>query len=271
VLTPQYHSASHIFVAQEYQETKGQYPIKMLRIQSYLLLFVLLLTAPIVIVAFGTIPASQGFRIRLHSTETEDDNNLEWISSELVKDQEESDELDWMPDRDKAKILREQANAFARPVMNAATEKPARSSYTEEEEGLIRDMGGKVKANRREPGFLGDCTLKEIATDYSVPVCYMADVLCMWGVPVPINVNDRLGDLVTGEQAFSLLEAIHTLDVAFLQDRYSNDNLLALCDWHDIDIKDAFQMAMKEGWSLPFGVQTFLRVEQEDELIRVLG
>lgn len=30
-------------------------------------------------------------------------------------------------------------------------------------------------------------------------------------------------------------------------------------------------MAVKEGWSLPFGVQTCLRVEQEEELIRVLG
>jgi hypothetical protein len=30
-------------------------------------------------------------------------------------------------------------------------------------------------------------------------------------------------------------------------------------------------MAIKEGWSLPFGVQTCLRVEQEDELLRVLG
>jgi hypothetical protein len=44
-----------------------------------------------------------------------------------------------------------------------------------------------------------------------------------------------------------------------------------LCDLHDIDIKAAFQMAIKEGWSLPFGVQTCLRVEQEDELLRVLG
>jgi hypothetical protein len=61
------------------------------------------------------------------------------------------------------------------------------------------------------------------------------------------------------------------LDAAALQDRYSNDSFMTICDWYDVDLKEAFQMAMKEGWSMPFGVQTFLRVEQEEELIRVLG
>jgi hypothetical protein len=93
----------------------------------------------------------------------------------------------------------------------------------------------------------------------------------MWGVPIPINIDDRLGDLVTGEQAFALLEAVNSLDVAQLHDRYSNTSLLTLCYEWDIDLQKAFEMAMKEGWSLPFGVQTCLRVEQESELLRVLG
>ena len=134
-------------------------------------------------------------------------------------------------------------------------------------------MGGKTHhpQRKREPGFLGDSTLQEIATDYSVPICYIADVLCMWGVTPPINVHDRLGDLVTGEQAFSLLEAVNSLDISALHDRYSNTNLLQLSAEWDIDLQKAFEMAMREGWSLPFGVQTCLRVEQEDELVRVLG
>jgi hypothetical protein len=146
--------------------------------------------------------------------------------------------------------------------------------YTDEEEELISAMGGKFKdapTSKREPGFLGDSTLQEIAMDYSVPVCYLADVLTMWDVPVPISVNDRLGDLVTGEQAFAIVEAIYTLDLAALHDRYSNQSLLSVCDDYDIELRDAFEMAMKEGWSLPFGVQTCLRNEQEEELIRVLG
>jgi hypothetical protein len=144
------------------------------------------------------------------------------------------------------------------------------SPYTEDEEEIITAMGGKQK-RRREPGFLGDSSLTEICTDYSVPISYLADVLCMWDVPIPINVHDKLGDLVTGEQAFAIVEAVNTLDVAALHDRYSNTNLQQLCYEWDIEVQDAFEMAMKEKWSLPFGVQTCLRIEQERELLRVLG
>jgi hypothetical protein len=206
-------------------------------------------------------------------------------------DFEEGDE-DWTPDREMARRRKEVAHptpASAATASAAVTkdgvekqqkvkktqEKERPSAYTEEEEDLIDAMGGKDKSNsssrKREAGFLGDCTLQEIAQDYSVPICYLADVLCMWGVPVPINIRDRLGDLVTGEQAFAIIEAIYSLDVGSLHDRYSNDNVLTICDYWEIDLKDAFEFAMKEGWSLPFGVQTHLRAEQEDELMRVFG
>jgi hypothetical protein len=146
------------------------------------------------------------------------------------------------------------------------------SPYTEEEEELIDLLGGKEQiATKREEGFLGDCTLSEIAHDYSVPICYLADVLCMWGVPAPVNTHDRLGDLVTGEQCFAIVEAIYSLDIGALNDRYSNMSIVQVCDHWEIELKDAFEFAMKEGWSLPFGVQTNLRVEQEDELLRNFG
>jgi hypothetical protein len=223
-----------------------------------------------------------------------DDDDDDWISKEIDEvignDSYGLEDEEWLPDREKARrklVERELYQAGRRTIRPEATrvvtvdEDPAADSqevrkvspYTDEEEEVIRAMGGKnVNAPRlREPGYLGDSTLDEIARDYSVPVCYLADVLTMWGVPVPINVRDRLGDLVTGEQAFSILEAVNSLDVAALQDRYSNQSLLVLCNDQDIDITEAFAMAVKEGWSLPFGVHTVLRVEQEEELLRVLG
>ena len=235
------------------------------------------------------------------------DQDTEWIPAEIAEVIQNNgpdpgnvsdDDEDWMPDREKAKIKREKTEARQAAAINeqakqkerakktkkvqAATSTPKNddptganraSPYTDEEEDVIRSMGGKTKetASKREPGFLGDCTLQEIATDYSVPVCYLADVVCMWGAPVPINVHDRLGDLVTGEQAFALLEAVNSLDVSALHDRYSNQSLINVCGDYNMDLSEAFEMAVKEGWSLPFGVQTVLRVEQEEELLRVLG
>eukprot|EP00547_Thalassionema_nitzschioides_P000744 CAMPEP_0194215594 /NCGR_PEP_ID=MMETSP0156-20130528/17517_1 /TAXON_ID=33649 /ORGANISM="Thalassionema nitzschioides, Strain L26-B" /LENGTH=282 /DNA_ID=CAMNT_0038944153 /DNA_START=50 /DNA_END=898 /DNA_ORIENTATION=- len=210
-----------------------------------------------------------------------------WYPSEVVEnDDGDDDDEEWTPDREKARRKREAARSYFERIKSPKPEKESttdektnkdepsekRAVYSEEEEDLILAMGGKTdKTSKREPGYLGDSTLSEIATDYSVPVCYLADVLCSWGVPVPINTHDRLGDLVTGEQAFAILEAIQSLDVADLQSRYSNNNMMIVCDEYGIELRDAFQMAVKEGWSLPFGVQTCLRVEQEDQLVRALG
>lgn len=230
---------------------------------------------------------------REYEEEDEDDREEEdaWYENLDVLLDEENDlhgedtEDDWVPDAEKAKGRRPRGSKELVPAKevlgNSYGEKKSpsvqrkgkgSSPYTEEEEELITAMGGKSeKASPREIGFLGDSTLREISRDYSVPICYVADVLAMWGVPVPINVNDRLGDLVTGEQAFALVEAVNTLDMGHLNDRYSNQNLMQVCDGWDIDIKDAFSFAMTEGWSLPFGVRTNLRVEQEDELLRVFS
>jgi len=123
----------------------------------------------------------------------------------------------------------------------------------------------------RQEGYLGDSTLREISLDYSIPIPYLADVLANWGVPVPIDPHSRLGDMVTGEQAFSVLEAIHTLDIAQLHARYSEEMMMSICDYYDIDVKDAFEFCLGRGWMLPFGVRTFLRVEQEEELLDALG
>lgn len=225
------------------------------------------------------LPMSHGFHIARHHalTRHRPSTALPAAEAELVPDDEDDDEEDWVPDRVKAKARREGSRIYAEKVKAApkkeeepTTAKP--SAYTDDEEQIIASMGGKTMhpQRTREPGYLGDCTLSEIAMDYSIPVCYLADVLCMWGVPVPINVNDRLGDLVTGEQAFAILEAVNSLDAGALHDRYSNSNLLQVCDEYEVDVQRAFEMAMKEGWSLPFGVNTCLRVEQEEELLRVL-
>jgi hypothetical protein len=199
--------------------------------------------------------ASGGPSSEESGTNNDDKNAWESLPAELlpdVDDEGDDDDEDWIPDRHKN-----------RP-----------SPYTDEEEALIEAMGGKQQKKdrtyRREDGYLGDSTLEDICTDYSVPICYLADVLCTWGIPIPINPQSMLGDLVTGEQAFAVLEAINSLDVSALYDRYSDFSLQQVCNEWDINLNDAFSLAMKEGWNLPFGVQTFLRTDQERELLRVM-
>jgi hypothetical protein len=206
-------------------------------------------------------------------------------TGELVNEDGEGEE-DWLPDREKARQIREQREFRsaqstpsdfydASPAQEEAPASSKKSVYTVEQQELIEALGGKQQpehgqSSKREAGFLGDSTLKEIAHDYQMPICYLVDVLATWGSPVPINVHSKLGDLVSGEQAFAILEAIHSLDMGVLYDRYSDFSITEVCNEYNIELKDAFEMAIKEAWNLPFGVNTFLRVEQEEELIRVL-
>jgi hypothetical protein len=234
-----------------------------------------------------------------------DATDLPEYDAELITDDEpNNEEFEWLPDSEKARMAQESrfkaaeanptdfyGNNSGRTQTNSANDKSQntddllsdegdkkqkrkRMTYTEEEEELIEILGGKdldSPSPKREMGFLGDCTLKEIALDHQIPICYLADVLCGWGVPPPINPNDLLGDMVTGEQAFAILEAIHTLDMGSLNDRYADYDLATLCNEYDIDLTDGFELVMKEGWNLPFGVRTFLRVEQEEHLIETLA
>lgn len=223
------------------------------------------------------------------------------LEVEVVQDDDENisqEELDWLPDREKAQMLQDtykpaagspaefygnssgQTQTFAaNQVLDeedlSQKEKPRkRLTYTDEEEELIETLGGKdpdQPSAKREEGFLGDCTLKEIALDYQCPICYLADVLCGWGVPPPIDPDALLGDMITGEQAFAILEALHTLDMGALNDRYSEYDLATLCVEYDIELLKGFELAMKEGWNLPFGVRTYLRVEQEEFLVESLA
>jgi len=230
---------------------------------------------------------------------------------------DDDDDVDWLPDREKARrrkgrVAERQIDPYgvvdvddgddARTPIDVAVERrqpqqpheskenAVPSPYTDEEEQVIKAMGGKTRRrrldgrqtaqgsnrnsnnnNKREDGYLGDSTLEEICTDYSVPISYLADVMCDWGVPVPIDPRDRLGDMVTGEQAFAVLEAVNSLDIGQVQDLYSGTSMRQLCVEWDIALPKAFEMAMREGWNLPFGVNTCLRQTQEDELVRVLG
>ncbi|MGK3734844.1 MAG: hypothetical protein ACI8RD_003934 [Bacillariaceae sp.] len=94
---------------------------------------------------------------------------------------------DWISDSEKSKKRRPKGSELipAKEVLGGSnsdsddessnkqqTTKKRPSPYTEEEEELITAMGGKDKKRQktvtREIGFLGDSTLREISTDYSV-------------------------------------------------------------------------------------------------------
>jgi hypothetical protein len=225
-------------------------------------------------------------------------------STEVVDDEEDiGEEQDWLSDAELVrraaqtpggeKLTNRDRNTFQKfkPATEVAGlnsdnnmgdfgngDPAVKSIHKQERDELIRNMhqegGGSSGIGQREEGFVVDSVLMDIAHDYSIPVCYLGDVLVQWGVPPPIDPrNTPLKDLVTGEQAFSLLEALVSLDSTRLNERYSSDTLEDLCYEYDdmFDLAEAVDFCMKEGYNLPFGIQTCLKTEQEEQLLRVLA
>lgn len=80
-----------------------------------------------------------------------------------------------------------------------------------------------------------------------------------------------MGDLIDGERALELLEAMHGWDHAVMYDMYTWDSLRELAASHELDLGDVLQVCDEEKFALPFGLRSHLRVEQYVRLMRRLG
>ena len=123
----------------------------------------------------------------------------------------------------------------------------------------------------REEGWLGDSTLEEIADDYGFPIDFMMESLASWGVPPPIQPSARLGELVTADQAYALLEALNSLDRSDVHDNYVQETLEELAEGFDASIAEVFQVAAQLRLNLPKGLDTRLSVADFRSVCRTLG
>ena len=89
--------------------------------------------------------------------------------------------------------------------------------------------------------------MSDIASDFHFPIDYLAHAVCSWGADPPIDVEDRLGDLVNGEQCFALLEAITTLDPAEVDEAFCALNVAELSKSWGVEPVVVFEACVREG------------------------
>lgn len=113
--------------------------------------------------------------------------------------------------------------------------------------------------------------MEQVAKGYQVPIHWLGDALCNFGAPPPIRWGARIADLVDGEAAFQLLEAIWGWDHTLIFDMYSWESISELAYNHDLEVGDVLRVCDEENFVLPFGARTRLRVEHHARLMRRLG
>ena len=96
-------------------------------------------------------------------------------------------------------------------------------------------------------------------------------LVARFGATPPISLDAKLGSLIDGEQAFALLESLTTLDPADVEAEYVDYTVSELSEIWDVPLGDVFEACVGEGVGMPFGVRTFMRVEEGEKVKEVLG
>lgn len=115
-----------------------------------------------------------------------------------------------------------------------------------------------------------DCTLRDVADDYRLPVEFVVDALVSYGVPLPISEAQSVRNSMTTEEIEKLLAVISSFDWADLSDRYSDRTIHELADDYDLDVARLLEICRKEGFYLYAGADTRLSVVREDRVLDIM-
>ena len=78
------------------------------------------------------------------------------------------------------------------------------------------------------------------------------------GCPAPVDVDSRIGDLLTGEQVFTLLQALTSVDPLEAGCDYDTLSLPELAEDVGLSVDRVYEICKEENINLPFGLNTRL-------------
>ncbi|CAM9415163.1 unnamed protein product [Pylaiella littoralis] len=116
--------------------------------------------------------------------------------------------------------------------------------------------------NTADTGSLMDTSVNNAVIEFGFPVEFFLDMLCRWGVTLPINQDCRLGDMISAEQAAGLCEAVTGLDASDVRDNYLDDSLEDLAFDLDIALPDLIQACASQKINLPKGGDTHITIDE---------
>ena len=117
------------------------------------------------------------------------------------------------------------------------------------------EVGGKDNSKYYS---ISDLSLQEISDATSFSLDYLGDFMIQLGCPAPLNIDEKIGNLLTGNQVYELLEAINTLDPYDADIGYDSVSVKELADELDVNINRILKIIGRENFHLPYGLETVL-------------
>ena len=109
-------------------------------------------------------------------------------------------------------------------------------------------------------------TLREISESYLFSLSFLGDYAVQLGVRPPVDVDAKVGDLMTSEQAFSLLEALTSLDPYESNIEYDSLTADELARELELSVEKFCYICEAEHLNLPFGMDTVLHQTVVDKI-----
>lgn len=113
-------------------------------------------------------------------------------------------------------------------------------------------------------------TLREISESYLFSLSFLGDYVVQLGVRPPIDVDAKVGDFLTSEQAYSLLEALTSLDPYESNIEYDSMTATEVANELGLSTEDFCFICDGERLNLPYGMDTVLHQSVVEKIREVV-
>ena len=116
---------------------------------------------------------------------------------------------------------------------------------------------------------LAKLSLREISEAYQFSLAFLGDFAVQLGCPTPLDIDTNLENLLTGEQVYTLLQALNSLDALDSNAGYDSLSVSELASDMNVSPKKIVEICVGESVGLPYGLNTVLHVDIVDQIRRV--
>ena len=113
---------------------------------------------------------------------------------------------------------------------------------------------------------ISQMSVREISEAYQFSMPFLGDFMIQLGCREPLDIDTKICKLLTGEQIFSLLNALTTLDAYESNAGYDSMSLRELAKSLDVTKDRILRIAKKEELNLPFGLDTVLHLSLVEKI-----
>lgn len=141
--------------------------------------------------------------------------------------------------------------------------------YHTDETTSLFDKKYDSEDDETEDHSLGKLSLTEISDAYQFSLSFLGDFAAQLGCLTPVDIETNIENIMTGEQIFTLLTALNSLDPLDSNAGYDSVSVIELASDMNVSTQKIVEICIGEQIGLPYGVRTVLHLDVVDQIKRV--